>query len=49
MWALSVISAVAPAGMWLPVRTAWGTKPLSTAAANTTTRHQRHGNDMRQW
>ena len=44
--ASSVMTVVALAGTWLPVSTAWGMKPLSTMAANTTTRHQRHGNDM---
>jgi hypothetical protein len=44
--AFSVIAGMALAGTWLPVSTAWGMKPLSTVAANTTTRHQRQRNDM---
>ena len=44
--AFPVIAGMALAGTWLPVSTACGMKPLSTVAANTTTRHQRHRNDI---
>jgi hypothetical protein len=44
----SATRVVTLAGTWLSRSTAWGMKPLSTVAQNTTTRHKRQGNDMPQ-